>query len=83
MISLVKYLASSLVDEPDSINVLERTEDGVHVLELSVAEGDMGKIIGKHGRTARAIRAVVSGAAQRRPDTYDVEIVEREKDPEG
>jgi len=62
---LVEFLARELVDEPDSVNVTETTDDRGSVLTLRVAPDDMGKVIGRGGRTAKAIRAVVRAAATR------------------
>lgn len=64
MKDLLEILAKNLVDRPDVVSVSEKVdEDGVVVLELSVAEEDMGKVIGKQGRIAKAIRTVVKAAA--------------------
>ena len=66
MESLLEYLARSLVDEPDRVSVesLEE-EDGTVVLELSVAEGDTGKVIGRGGRTVSALRTVMKACSVR------------------
>ncbi len=64
MRELLEYLARGLVDEPDAVRVEELEEpDGTIVFELSVAEGDYGKVIGRGGRTAQALRTVVKAAA--------------------
>jgi len=64
MKELLEYLARQLVDEPDEVEVEQFNEDdGTVVLELAVAEDDYGKIIGKGGRTANALRTVVKAAA--------------------
>ncbi len=77
MKELLEFLARSIVDEPDSVEVEELEEDdGTVVLELSVAEGDYGKVIGKGGRTARALRGVMRAAAVREQCRVVVEIVE-------
>jgi uncharacterized protein len=61
---LLEYLAEGLVDEPDEVSVTEvETDSGTIVLELSVAEGDYGRVIGRAGRTAHALRTVVKAAA--------------------
>ena len=75
MRELVEYMARNLVDEPDQVKVTEREEDGVTIIELSVAENDMGKVIGKQGRIAKAIRTIVKAASMKQPDKYVVEIV--------
>lgn len=82
IVSLVRYLAANLVDDPESISVCEQTDNGVNTVKLCVARDDMGKVIGRHGRTARAIRAVVNAAAQRISGTYDVEITEEQTIPQ-
>jgi len=72
--SLVEYLARQLVDEPDGVRVEEHERDGALVLELHVAEGDVGKVIGRGGRVARALRAVVRAAAVRQDRRVLLEI---------
>jgi predicted RNA-binding protein YlqC (UPF0109 family) len=74
--SLLEYLARQLVDHPDEVRVerLER-EDGEVVLELHVADDDRGKVIGKSGRIARALRTVVKASAVRSGTRVHVEIV--------
>ena len=65
--SLVEYLARQLVADPDAVRVEESEEDGALVLRLHVAPEDVGKVIGRQGRIARALRAVVrAGAARER-----------------
>ena len=63
MLELVEYLAKSLVDDPDAVRVEEKEKDDVVVIELRVAQPDMGKVIGKQGRIAKAIRTVVKAAS--------------------
>jgi len=76
MVELVKYIAQSLVEKPESVDVREvDTEDGV-VIELRVHEDDMGKVIGKQGRIAKAIRTVVKAASAKNEKPVYVEIVE-------
>lgn len=68
-------IAAAIVDDPDSVSVSESEgEDGTIVLTLSVAPDDMGKVIGKHGRIAKAIRSVIRAAANRDGDKVTVEI---------
>ncbi|MBQ4075269.1 MAG: KH domain-containing protein [Clostridia bacterium] len=62
MKELVQFLAKSLVDQPDAVQVMETEGPEAIILELSVAPEDMGKVIGKHGRIAKAIRTVVKAA---------------------
>ena len=68
-------MAKSLVDHPDQVDVRE-TEDEAIILELRVAEEDMGKVIGKNGRIAKAIRAVIKAATAKNSKPVYVEIVE-------
>jgi uncharacterized protein len=76
MKDLIRFIAQSLVDEPDAVEVDEFDEDGTTVLELHVAEGDLGKVIGKQGRTARAMRTVLSAASTKLRRRFALEIVE-------
>jgi predicted RNA-binding protein YlqC (UPF0109 family) len=73
---LVKFLAQQLVDRPDEVIVEEMEEDGAAVFELTVAEEDLGKVIGKQGRTARALRTVLSAAATKLRTRAVLEILE-------
>lgn len=68
MSELLAYLARQLVDDPDAVRVEEEERDGAVVLRLHVAKEDVGKVIGRQGRIARALRAIVraGGARQRR-----------------
>ena len=68
-------IAKSLVDNPEEVTVTEKTEGRNTILELHVASSDMGKVIGKQGRIAKAIRSVVKAAASRDKKNVDVEIV--------
>jgi predicted RNA-binding protein YlqC (UPF0109 family) len=74
---LLMYLAQGLVDQPDEVTV-ERFEedDGTLVLELAVARDDYGKVIGRHGRTAQALRTVVRAAAAGEKRRVVVDIVD-------
>ena len=63
MKSLVEYIAKALVDNPDQVSVSEVSEDQTSVLELKVAKEDLGKVIGKQGRSARAMRTILSAAS--------------------
>ncbi len=75
MLELVEYLAKSLVDNPDEVKV-SMTEDGkTCVINLTVAPDDMGKVIGKQGRIAKAIRTVVKAASAKEDRKYMVEIL--------
>ena len=75
MDELVKYIACSLVDDPEGVQVEMREEEDAYVIELKVAEGDMGKVIGKQGRIAKAIRTLVKAASINSPKKYVVDIL--------
>ncbi len=74
MRELVEYLAKSLVDQPDQVVVPETEGPEAVIVELNVAPEDMGKVIGKQGRIAKAIRTVVKAAASRIDKPVFVEI---------
>ena len=74
MSELVLFIAKSLVDNPDAVSVETKQDGDYTVIELRVAEGDMGKVIGKQGRIAKAIRTVVKAASVRENKKYMVEI---------
>jgi uncharacterized protein len=71
---LVEYLARQLVDEPDAVRVEEEESEGAIVLRLHVAQDDIGKVIGRQGRVARALRAVVRAGAARQRQRVLLEI---------
>jgi hypothetical protein len=73
---LVEYTAKSLVDHPDDVQVVEVEGEQTTVLELRVAKGDLGKVIGKQGRTARAIRTILTAAASKEKKRCVLEILE-------
>ena len=75
MKELVEVIAKSLVDYPDEVQVTETENDKAVVLELKVAQSDMGKVIGKQGRIAKAIRTVVKAAASKEDRKVIVEIM--------
>ncbi|MBR6728875.1 MAG: KH domain-containing protein [Clostridia bacterium] len=75
MKELLEVIAKYLVDFPDAVEVTEKSGEQAVVLELHVAEGDMGKVIGKKGRIAQSIRAVMQAAASRENTRVIVEIV--------
>ena len=74
MKELLLYMAKNLVDDPDSVTVTETEDEEGKVLELHVAEGDMGKVIGRQGRIAKEIRTIIRGAANREGRRVSVEI---------
>ena len=71
---LVEVIAKALVDNPDEVAVTESVKDDEIVVELTVASSDMGKVIGKQGRIAKAIRSVVKAAASKEDKKVIVEI---------
>lgn len=73
---LVRYIAASLVDHPDEVNVLLVEERNANVYELEVDEMDLGKVIGRGGKTAKAIRTLVNAVAPRSRKRTIVEILE-------
>ena len=76
MKELVEAIAKSLVDYPDQVVVTETENEKAIVLELRVAQSDMGKVIGKQGRIAKAIRSVVKAAASKEEKKVIVEIMQ-------
>ena len=76
MKELLLYMAKNLVDDPDSVTVTEIDDEDGKVLELRVAPGDMGQVIGRQGRIAKEIRTIVKTVAQRSGEKVTVEIVD-------
>ena len=76
MKELVEVIAKALVDNPDAVSVTEKEEGEETVLELTVDPSDMGKVIGKQGRIAKAIRAVVKAAASKEDKKVIVDIAQ-------
>ncbi len=76
MKELVEVIARALVDNPDEVTVTETENEKAIVLQLSVAQSDMGKVIGKQGRIAKAIRSVVKAASSKEDKKVIVEIVQ-------
>ena len=76
MKELLLYMAKNLVDDPESVTVTESSDDEGKVLELRVAPGDMGKVIGRQGRIAKEIRTIVKTVAQRSGEKVTVDIVD-------
>ena len=73
---LLEHVTKALVDAPDQVSVSDIEEEGETVLELTVAESDLGKVIGKSGRTARALRTLLSAAGAKSGKRYALEILE-------
>jgi uncharacterized protein len=76
MEQLLEYLAKSLVDKPDEVRVVRTERDDAVVLELHVAPEDVGKVIGRQGRIARALRTLVRASGGRRNERAVLEIVD-------
>ena len=76
MKELLLYIAKNLVDDPDQVTVMESEGEDGKVLQLHVAPGDMGKVIGRQGRIAKEIRTVVKTVAQRTGEKVTVDIVD-------
>jgi predicted RNA-binding protein YlqC (UPF0109 family) len=74
-VELVTFVAKSLVDEPDAVSVEVHEEDGAEVIELHVAEGDMGKVIGRNGSVAKALRTLLKVVSTREGRPISLEIV--------
>jgi predicted RNA-binding protein YlqC (UPF0109 family) len=78
MKELVEFLAQHLVNHPEAVEVKETQGDTASVLELKVAKDDLGRIIGKQGRTAKSIRTILNAAASRTNRKVVLEIVEEQ-----
>jgi uncharacterized protein len=76
MKELVKFIAQALVDKPDEVQVNEIEGEQTSVIELKVAKEDLGKVIGKQGRTARAMRTILSAASTKIRKRAVLEIIE-------
>lgn len=78
MKELVQYLARSIVNQPDEVEVTETQNDDASVFELKVAKEDLGRIIGKQGRTAKSLRTILTAAAARVDRKVVLEIVDEQ-----
>lgn len=76
MKELIRYIAKALVDNPEAVEVSEVEREQTSVIELKVAKEDLGKVIGKQGRTARAMRAILSAASTKIRKRAVLEIIE-------
>ncbi|PIE63404.1 MAG: RNA-binding protein [Desulfobacter postgatei] len=76
MKELIEYLAKALVDNPDEVQVSEVSGDQTSVLELKVAKEDLGKVIGKQGRSARAMRTILNAATTKMKKRTVLEIID-------
>jgi uncharacterized protein len=75
---LIEYVAKSLVDDPEKVSVTVVEEPGETVIELEVGPRDVGKVIGKQGRTVRAMRSLLSAAGVRSRKRFELDIIEPE-----
>jgi predicted RNA-binding protein YlqC (UPF0109 family) len=73
---LIEFLAKSLVDEPDEVEIRSRMRDQATVIELMVAPNDLGKVIGRQGRTARAMRTLLNAAGEKSRRRYILDILD-------
>jgi len=76
MKALIEYVAKALVDDPEKVQVAEVEQDSTAVFELRVAKDDLGKVIGKNGRTAKALRTVLQAAAAKMHKRAALEILD-------
>ena len=73
---MISFIVAKLVDQPDAVEVTERDEGDTIIIELRVAKEDLGKVIGKQGRTAKAMRSLLSAAAGKLEKRSRLEILE-------
>ena len=76
MKELLTYIVQNLVEKPDEVSVTEREANGETVFEVRVADGDMGKVIGRQGRVIKSIRTLARAAASKSGKLVDVEIID-------
>jgi uncharacterized protein len=77
---LVREIARALVDEPEAVAVQSVTRDENTILKLKVAPGDVGKVIGKQGRTARSVRTILSAVSMKLHHRYTLDILEEDEE---
>lgn len=82
MKQLVETVCKSLVDNPEEVKVTQIDGEQTTILELRVHQSDLGKVIGKQGRTARAIRTILAAAGMKQKRRFNLEIIERFEDRE-
>ena len=75
MIKLVEDIAKALVDKPDEVKVTQRQDKDITIIELHVSEEDMGKVIGKQGRIANAMRSILKAAAIKNNEKIGLDII--------
>jgi len=77
MKNLVESICKALVDNPDEVQVTQIDGEQTTILELRVAPSDLGKVIGKQGRTARAVRTILAASGMKQKRQYNLEIIEK------
>ena len=75
-VAVLTHIVTSIVDDPDAVTVDEVIENGKHRLDVRVADGDLGRVIGRRGRTAASIRTVTRAAAAKDNATIDIEFLD-------
>lgn len=75
-IAVLEHIVKSIVDDPDQVTVEEVTDDGKHRLDVRVGDGDLGRVIGRRGRTAASIRLVTRAAASKDDADIDIEFLD-------
>jgi uncharacterized protein len=75
-VAVLEHIVKSIVDQPDQVTVEEVTDEGKHRLDVRVGEGDLGRVIGRRGRTAASIRTVTRAAASRDDIDLDIEFLD-------
>ena len=76
MIELVKYIVDQLVDDKSAVNITTEENDGVETITINVAEGDIGKVIGKQGKIAMSIRTLAKAVGIKEGKRYNIEIAD-------
>ena len=76
MVELVKYIVDQLVDDKSAVNITTEENDGVETITINVAEGDMGKVIGKQGKIAMSIRTLAKAVGIKEGKRYNIEIAD-------
>ncbi len=75
-VAVLEHIVKSIVDQPDQVTVDEVTDEGKHRLDVRVADGDLGRVIGRRGRTAASIRLVTRAAASKDDAQLDIEFLD-------
>ena len=76
MKDLIEFIVKALVDDPSEVNITEITGDKISLYELRVAKSDIGKVIGKRGRTASSIRTIINAVSTKQGKRAELEIIE-------